>query len=127
MQSDKYPGNDGLTREFYETFWTELKEIFVDSVSKAKEKGIFKYISKQAIIKLIEKKDRDKRFIQNWRPISLLNADLKIISKALSEKLKKVLSDLISSQQTAYVKNSESGRLISDIIKIAKIKKIEGF
>ena len=126
MQSDKYPGNDGLTREFYETFWTELKEIFVDSVSKAKEKGIFKYISKQAIIKLIEKKDRDKRFIQNWRPISFLNVDLKIISKALSEKLKKVLPDLISSQQTAYVKNrhiGESGRLISDIIEIAKIKK----
>ena len=37
MQSDKSPGNDGLTKE---TFWTELKEIFVDSVSVAKEKGI---------------------------------------------------------------------------------------
>ena len=41
----------------------------------------------EAIIKLIEKKDRDKRFVQNCRPMSLLNADLKIISKALSEKL----------------------------------------
>ena len=130
MQSDKSPGNDGLTKEFYETFWTELKEIFVDSVSEAKEKGILSTSQRQAIIKLIEKKDRDKRFIQNWRPISLLNVDLKIISKALSEKLKKVLPDLISSQQTAYVKNrhiGECGRLISDIIEIAKIKKIEGF
>ena len=126
MQSDKSPGNDGLTKEFYETFWTELKEIFVDSVSEAKEKGILSTSQRQAIIKLIEKKDRDKRFIQNWRPISLLNVDLKIISKALSEKLKKVLPDLISSQQTAYVKNrhiGESERLISDIIEIAKIKK----
>ena len=60
----------------------------------------------------------------------MLNVDLKIISKALSEKLKKVLPDLISSQQTAYVKNrhiGESGRLISDIIEIAKIRKTEGF
>ena len=89
MQSDKSPGNDGLTKEFYETFWTELKEIFVDSVSEAKEKGILSTSQRQAIIKLIEKKDRDKRFIQNWRPISLLNGDLKIISKALSEKLQK--------------------------------------
>ena len=43
MQNDKSPGNDGLTKEFYETFWNELKEIFVDSVLEAKEKG---YLSK---------------------------------------------------------------------------------
>ena len=85
---------------------------------------------RQAVIKLIEKKDRDERFIKNWRPISLLNVDSKIISKALSEKLKEVLPDLISSQQTAYVKNrhiGESGRLISDIIEITEIRNIEGF
>ena len=81
-------------------------------------------------MRLIEKKDKDKRFIQNWRPISLLNVDLKIISKALSEKLKKVVPDLIFTQQTAYVKNrhiGEGGRLISDIIEIARLKKLEGF
>ena len=55
-------------------------------------------------------------------PISLLNVYLKIISK--------VLSDLISTQQTAYVKNrhiGERGRLISDIIEIARLKKLEVF
>ena len=74
----------------------------------------------------------DKKFIKNWGPISLLNVNLKIISKALSGKLKKVLLDLISSQQIDYFKNrhigeSESERLISDVIEIAKIKKLEGF
>ena len=39
MQNDKSPGNNGLTKEFYETFWNKLKEIFVDSVLEAKEKG----------------------------------------------------------------------------------------
>ena len=60
----------------------------------------------------------------------MLHVDLKIILKSLSEKLKKVLPDLISTQQTAYVKNrhiGESGRLISDIIEIAGLKKLEGF
>ena len=60
----------------------------------------------------------------------MLNVDSRIISKALSEKLKEVLPDLISSQQTAYVKNrhiGESGRLISDIIEVTKIRKIGGF
>ena len=68
--------------------------------------------------------------MQKQRFLSLLNVDLEIISKALSEKLKKVLPDLISSQQTVYIKNrhtGESGRLISDVIEIAKIKKLHSF
>ena len=59
---------------------------------------------RQAIIKLIEKKDRDKRYI------SLLNVDTKIILKALSERLNNVLSILISTQQTAYIKKQIYGR-----------------
>ena len=60
----------------------------------------------------------------------MLNVDSKIISKVLSEKLKEVLPDLISSQQTAYVKNrhiGESGRLTSDIMEITEIRDIKGF
>ena len=60
----------------------------------------------------------------------MLNVDLKKISKAFLDKLKNVLPDLISSQQTAYVKSrhiGESRRLISDVIEIAKIKKLDGF
>ena len=52
----------------------------------------------------------------------MVNVDTKILSKAISNKLKTVLPTLISSQQTAYVKNrfiGESGRLISDIIEIS--------
>ena len=116
MQNDKSPGNDGSKKYFYDTFWNELKEIFIDSVSETKEKKHLSTSQRQAIIWLIEKKDKDKRFIQIWRPISLLNADLKIISKALSEKLKNVLPDLISTQQAAY-----------DITEIARLKMLEDF
>ena len=48
----------------------------------------------------------------NWRQISLVNRDIKIIIKVLSTRIKNVLPFLISSNQTAYVKNrfiSESG------------------
>ena len=60
--------------------------------------------------------------MKNWRPVSLLNS--------LSEKLKKVLQDFISTQQTVYVKNrhiGEGGRLISDTLEINRLKKLEGF
>ena len=124
MQKDKSPGNDGFTKEFYETIWNHLRQIFIDSVSETKEEGHFSTSQRQAVIRLLDK-DKDKRFIQNWRPISFLNVDLKIISKALSKKLKKVLPDWIFAQQTEYVKNRhivESGRLMSAITEIARLK-----
>ena len=72
-------------------------EIYVDSVREVTEKQHLSISQRQPIIKLIEKKKRGKIF--------LLNVDLNIISKALSEKLREVLPDLICSQQTAYVEN----------------------
>ena len=124
MENDKSPGNDGLTKEFYVTFWDDIKATFISSLKQAKEKKELSISQRQAIIKFIEKKDRDKRYIKIPRPISLLNVYIKILSKALAKRLKEVLLCLISAQQTAYAQNrniGESGRLISDIIEIANI------
>ena len=66
-------------------------------------------------------KNKNKRFTENWRPMSLFNTDMKIVSKALSTRIKIVLPFLISSNQTVYVKNrfiSKSGRVISDVLDI---------
>ena len=88
MENDKSPGNDGLTKEFYVTFWDDIKATFISSLKQAKERKELSISQMQAIIKLIEKKDRDKRYIKNWRPISLLNVDIKILSKALAKRLR---------------------------------------
>ena len=45
---------------------------------------------------MIEKKDRDQRYVKDWRSVSLLNMDYKIMSKALATRLKKALPNLIS-------------------------------
>ena len=49
-----------------------------------------KITQRQAVINLVEKKDKDKRFIKNWGPVSLLNVDYKIIPKVFSATIKKV-------------------------------------
>ena len=78
----------------------------------------------------MKKKGKDKRFIKNWRPITLLNVGFKIASEALAERLKKILPLLISHEQAAYVKDRflwETGRLISDIIEVSDVFNIDGF
>ena len=85
--------------------------------------------SQKQAMKLIEKKDRDKRFIKNCRPISLLNVDMKLILKVLASRLKSVNSTRVNENQVAYVNNrfiSESGRLISDVLKVTNSSDIEG-
>ena len=88
-------GSDGLTNAFYETLWQELKQSFMNSLNQAKVSKKMVTSRTQAVIKLLEKKDKDKLFISNWRPTSLLNVDYKIISKMFASRLKKVLPNLI--------------------------------
>ena len=83
---------------------------------------------RQALITLVEKKGKDKIYLKNWRPISLINVDTKILSKSLALRIKKVLSSLIHSDQTAYIKDryiGESVRLINDVLKFTDHGKIE--
>ena len=80
------------------------------------------------MITLVEKKRKDKRYLKNWRPISLINVDAKILSKSLALRIKNVLSSLIHSDQTAYVKDryiGESVRLINDVLEFTDHEKIE--
>ena len=130
MHKKKTPGNDGLTSEFYIKFWDHIKNTFFSSVQFSFQVGFLSTSQRQAIIKLIEKRDKDKRFISNWRPISLLNVDTKIISKSLATRLVPVLPSIISSDQTAYVKGrfiGESTRLISDILEVSDMNNLSGY
>ena len=84
---------------------------------------------RQTVITSVEKKGRDKRYIKNWRPVSLHNADAKIISNVMANRLKKVIETLISSDQTTYVPgrfNGESSRLVSDLIEYTNIHNLPG-
>lgn len=50
---------------------------------------------KQAVITLIEKQGKDRTLKENWRPVSLVNVDAKIISKVIASRIKNVLPYVI--------------------------------
>ena len=120
----------GSPKEFYLAFFDILGPKLLMGYNHAFSQGELSTSQKQAVITLIEKKGRDKRYIKNWRPISLLNIDAKVISKILATRLKKVISKLISSDQTAYVPSrfiGESVRLTSDVLEYMKTSELPGY
>ena len=75
MPNNKSPGNDGLTKEFYEVFWEDLKIALISSFESAFDKGELSNSQKHGI-KTNRKKNKAKRLIENWKPISFLIVDL---------------------------------------------------
>ena len=78
-------------------------------------------MSETSSYQINRKKDKDKWFNENCRPISLLKIDAKVVSKVLAECLKSALGNLISSNQTVYLNQrfiSEGRRLISGILEV---------
>ena len=92
----KSSGNDNLTKEFYKTFWEEIEIPLCISIAKSYQNRELSTSQRQAVIKLIEKKDEDKKPIKYWRPTSLLNGETKLIFKVFAERLKTVVPYLIS-------------------------------
>ena len=129
FQNDKTPGSDGFTVEFYRLFWHLLGQIMVDSFNHAFETGRMSISQKFGIISLIPKKDKDLKFLKNWRPITLLNTDYKIATKAIALRLEKVLPKIIHPCQAGYMKGRYIGeciRMISDIMTYTKQKNMPG-
>ena len=123
------PGNDGLTTELSLAFWPLFGRLLADSLNYAFEFGELSNSQKQAIITLVEKKEKDKRMIKNWHPISLINVDPKIASKTLAKRLEKVLPEIIYSSQNAVVKGRsilDAIRTIDDVMEYTKEKELSG-
>ena len=85
---------------------------------------------KQAVIILFSKDGKDPLLTKNYRPISLLNVDYKILAKALSIRIKKVLNEIIYIDQVGYIKGRNIGeaiRLIDDMIYYTTHNDIPGY
>ena len=128
MPNNKSPGSDGLSVEFYKCFWVDIKKLMIDSLNEGYLINELSETQKQGILILLYKKG-DKRLLDNWRPISLLNIDYKIAAKVLCKRLQNVLTTIISTDQTGYRKfrsAAENIRLVEDVIDYCEHFNIEG-
>ena len=91
MQNNKSPGNDGLSKVFYEGLCDEIKELLIASAANGKHRGELSISQRQTIIKLIEKR------IETKHTLKIGDSFLYLIL-TLSERLKSVLSCLNSTR-----------------------------
>ena len=119
MKNGKSPGTDGYPCEFYKFFWRDLGSFLLDSINESFLVGELSITQKQAIVSLLPKGNKPREFIKNWRPISLLNVDYKLLSGVLAKRLKSVLPSIISSEQKGFLKTryiGENIRTVYDLI-----------
>lgn len=129
-ENGKAPGWDGLPFEFFKAFWNLLKQDFLEvqnAILNVEKK--LTPSQERALISLLYKKG-DKKDLDNWRPLSLLCTDYKILTKTLPNRIKQVLPVVIHEDQTCSVpgRSIHSNLLLTrDLIEYTKKKNIKGY
>lgn len=108
MRSGKSPGPDGYPVEFFKNFLNQLVPLLLEVYEDSLQRGFLPPTLMQASISLLLKKDKDPTKCSSYRPISLLNVDVKILAKVLARRLETVLPTVISEDQTGFIKNRHS-------------------
>ena len=129
MKNGKSPGSDGFTVDFYKFFWNDIGAFVFRSLYFGYETGHFSQFQTRGVITCIPKENKDRRYMSNWRPISLLNTDLKIASAAIANRFKQVLGGIISDTQKGFMKDrfmGENTRLLYDLMHYLEENDMDG-
>ena len=109
LASGRAPGLDGLPAEFYKAFWPLLGPGLLRVFQESLADKVLPISCRRAVLTLLPKKG-DLGCIKNWRPVSLLCADYKILAKALATRLRTVMAPVTGPEQSYCV----PGRTIHD-------------
>ncbi|XP_074298006.1 uncharacterized protein LOC141628805 [Silene latifolia] len=111
----KSPGPDGIPAAFYQKYWSIVKDDVINGALNILNSGtVLKEFNKTFIV-LIPKNNCPES-VEDFRPISLCNVIMKVVTKCIANRLKGVMDDLVSPFQSAFVPN----RSIADNIVIAQ-------
>ena len=112
LKNNKSPGWDGLSSEFYKTFWPDIRDILFNSLQEAITSSSLSPSQRIGIITLIPKPKTPTELVEikNWRPITLLNVDYKLFTHMIKNRLRKAVPTVISKMQSGF----QPGKSTSD-------------
>ncbi|GJR88927.1 RNA-directed DNA polymerase, eukaryota [Tanacetum coccineum] len=99
---NKSPGPDGFTFEFFKRYWEFIGPDFCDAVEHFFVNGSFSKGCNSSFIALIPKVP-DAKFVNDYRPISLIGSVYKVVTKIMANRLALVIADIVSETQSAFV------------------------
>ena len=123
MKNNKSPGTDGFPADFFKFFWKDLGIFLIKSLNYGFKESCLSITQREGIIICIPKGNKDREYVKNWRPISLLNVTYKIASACIANRIKSVLPKIVNKDQTGFISGrfiGDNTRLIYDVLHYAK-------